>query len=381
MPKDSPAPLRTIHPLGTLPEGREILRQEGRALLGLADRLDPTFESAVERIVACRGSILVTGMGKAGLIGRKISASFSSLGTPSHFLHPAEAIHGDLGCLTAADLVLALSYSGETDEVVRLATPIRQRGCTLIAMTGARHSRLARQANVVLDLGRIEEAGSLRLAPTTSTVLMLGLGDALALVVSHRRQFLADDFARNHPGGSLGRKLTRVEEAMRPLGECRVARESATVREVFVQKGLPGRRSGAVMVVGACGRLAGIFTDSDLARLLERKQDAALDRPIAEVMTGNPQTIQEQAWLSEAVQLIASRKISELPVLDANGHPIGMIDITDVIAIEPAIASAMETTPYPVSDAAIDQEPHPSPSLEDDETPDPPIYPWVPRQH
>lgn len=379
MPNDSNASARNSLPTGIVSEGRDILRQEGRALLGLADRLDGSFEAAVERIVACPGSVLVTGMGKAGLIGRKISATFSSLGQPSHFLHPAEAIHGDLGCVTANDLVLALSYSGETEEVVRLAFPIRQRGCGLISITGARSSRLGKQSDVVLDLGPVEEAGSLRLAPTTSTVLMLGLGDALALAVSHRQQFLADDFARNHPGGSLGRKLTRVEDAMRRLHECRLADEKATVREVFVRKGLPGRRSGAVMIVDDAGRLAGIFTDSDLARLLERKQDAALDRPIADVMTRNPQTVQEHAWLAEALQLLASRKISELPVINHELRPIGMIDITDVFALEPSaeVAGGGASQTVTCDDDALGDD-----ALADDAHGDaePRIYPWTPKR-
>ena len=190
----------------------------------------------------------------------------------------------------------------------------------------------------------------------------------------HRRQFLADDFARNHPGGSLGRKLTRVEDAMRPLHECRVADEKATVREVFVRKGLPGRRSGAVMILDDAGHLAGIFTDSDLARLLERKQDAALDRPIADVMTRNPQAIQEHAWLAEALQLLASRKISELPVIDQHRRPIGLIDITDVFALEPSDPS--ESRVQVAGEDASQTAPGEDDVLGDEE---PRIYPWTPK--
>ncbi|MBM4005891.1 MAG: KpsF/GutQ family sugar-phosphate isomerase [Planctomycetes bacterium] len=323
-----------------LAQGQAVLRHEGRALLALADRLDAQFDRAVDRICDCSGSVLVTGIGKAGLIGRKISATLASLGIRSHFLHPVEALHGDLGCLTAGDMVLALSFSGETEELVRLAGLLAERQVELLSVTASRQSRLGAASAIVLELGRVAEAGLLKLAPTTSTTLMLGLGDALALVAAERRGFAAADFARNHPGGNLGRRLARVEEIMRPLSACRIARDDATVREVFTQRPTVGRRTGAVMLVDDSGRLTGLFTDSDLARLLERKHDAQLDGPIRDVMTRHPQTIALDAWLADAVEILAARKISELPVVNSDGLPVGLIDITDVLADLPPVPTA-----------------------------------------
>jgi len=264
----------------------------------------------------------------------------ASLGIRSHFLHPVEALHGDLGCLTAGDLVLALSFSGETEELVRLAGLLAERQVELLSVTASRQSRLGAASAIVLELGRVAEAGLLKLAPTTSTTLMLGLGDALALVAAERRGFAAADFARNHPGGNLGRRLARVEEIMRPLSACRIARDDATVREVFTQRPTVGRRTGAVMLVDDSGRLTGLFTDSDLARLLERKHDAQLDGPIRDVMTRHPQTIALDAWLADAVEILAARKISELPVVNSDGLPVGLIDITDVLADLPPVPTA-----------------------------------------
>lgn len=315
--------------------GREILLEEARALGELARRLGPEFSDAVQLILGCRGSVIVTGIGKAGLVGQKIMATLASTGTPAHFLHPAEAVHGDLGRVQPEDLLLALSYSGETEEIVRLLPSFRQLGVPILAITACRESSLGRAAQVVLAIGLVREACPLGLAPSTSTTLMLALGDALALVVSRMKNFGREDFARFHPAGTLGRKLSRVEDHMRPLAQCRVASEGLSIREVFVAVSRPGRRTGAIMLVDQKGRLSGIFTDSDLARLFERKQDELFDRPIAEAMTRQPITIALHRRMSEAVGLMARHKISELPVVDEEGRPVGLIDITDIVGIIP----------------------------------------------
>ena len=314
---------------------REIVQTEGQALLHLADRLDHQFSHAIDLLFDCQGSVLVTGMGKAGLIGQKISATLASTGTRSHFLHPGEAYHGDLGRIHCSDVVLVMSQSGETEEVIRLLPTLATFQVPVIAITGRPESTLGRGADVVIDLGRVSEVCGLGLAPTTSTTAMLSLGDALALVTSRRRGFNAEDFARFHPGGSLGRKLSKVSDHMRPLAECRVATDQSKVREVLTTCTRPGRRTGAVMLTGTDGTLSGIFTDSDLVRLLEHHQETALDGPVSEVMTRGPATVLSGARMAEAVTLLAKRKISELPVVDSAGRPVGLIDITDIAGLLP----------------------------------------------
>ena len=330
--------LSSFTPLGRFEQlrlAREIIRGEAQAIAALAERLGDEFCDAAHLLCACRGSVLVSGMGKAGLVGQKIAATLASTGTRSHFLHPAEAVHGDLGRLAADDVLLVLSYSGQTDEIVRLLPAIGQLGVPLVAMTGRPESPLARAASVTLDLGVVREACPLGLAPSTSTTTMLALGDALALVVSRMKHFTADDFARFHPGGSLGLALANVEQAMRPVAECRVASDRQSVREALVHESRPGRRTGAIMVVDAAGSLAGIFTDSDLARLLENRRDQAIDGPIAAVMTAAPTTVTVGTRLAVACEILADRKISELPVVDANNKPVGLIDITDMVGMSP----------------------------------------------
>jgi len=308
-------------------------------VLEAAATLDGAFARAVRIVEGCTGSVVVTGIGKAGLVARKISATLASTGTPSHFLHPAEALHGDLGALRRDDVVLALSQSGETEEVTRLLPHVAARRIALVAFTARPDSTLGRAADVVVATGSVREACALGLAPSTSTSLMLALGDALALATSGLRGFTAEDFAARHPGGALGRKLMLVEEAMRPLEQCRVARPDDTVRTVFARP-LPSRRTGAVMIVADDGRLAGIFTDSDLARIFERRDDAALDAPIEAVMTARPTTILAGARLGDAVTLLESRRLSELPVVDPDGRPFGLLDIVDLVGLVPAAAAA-----------------------------------------
>ena len=277
-----------------LAHGREILRAEGEAILGSADALGDAFARAVRVIAGCTGSVVVTGIGKAGLVARKISATLASTGSPSHFLHPAEALHGDLGALRSDDVVLALSQSGESEEVTRLLPHVAARRIQIVALTGSTQSTLGRAADVVVPTGSVREACTLGLAPSTSTSLMLALGDAIALVTSRLRQFTREDFAARHPDGSLGRQLMRVEDVM-----------------------------------------AGIFTDSDLARLFERRNDTALDHPIGSVMTARPTTVPFGTRLSDALAILEARRLSELPVVDEAGRVAGLLDIVDLVGLVP----------------------------------------------
>ncbi|NCY01516.1 MAG: KpsF/GutQ family sugar-phosphate isomerase [Planctomycetia bacterium] len=317
-----------------LEHGRGILRAEGEAVLHMAGALDGSFCRAVRMIADCTGKVVVTGIGKAGLVAQKISATLSSTGTPSHFLHPAEAMHGDLGVLRRDDVVLGLSQSGETEEITRLLPHLAAAGVRIIALTGRADSTLGRAATVVVATGAVREACGLGLAPSTSTSVLLALGDGLALVTSSLRRFTHEEFAARHPGGALGRQLMRVDEAMRPLAACRTARPDETVRQVF-SRPLPARRTGAVMIVDDAGLLAGIFTDSDLARLFERRNDTALDGPIRGVMTCRPTTVPAGTRLRDAVAVFETRRLSELPVIDAAGRPLGLLDIVDLVGVTP----------------------------------------------
>jgi arabinose-5-phosphate isomerase len=314
---------------------REVLRIEANALDLVRMRLDATIARAAERVFRCPGSVIVTGMGKAGLVGQKVAATLASTGTRAFSLHPGEAIHGDLGRIRADDVVIALSQSGETEEVLRLIPPLRRLGAVLVAITGRSTSSLGEAADICVALGPIEEACPLGLAPSASTTALMAVGDALALLVSKMRDFRAEDFALYHPGGNLGRRLAYVEDLMRTNNRLRQAHRSKTVREVFVGLAGPRRRSGAVLIVDDDGRLAGIFTDSDLARLFEGRHEDRLDRPISEVMTADPIQVAVGSSVAEAVEVMKSRKISELPVVDRNGRPVGLIDLTDLIGLVP----------------------------------------------
>lgn len=334
----SSASSSALSPFEQIRYAREIIRMEGTALLSLASRLDTEFCRAVDLLFACEASVIVIGMGKAGLIGQKLAATLASTGTRSHFLHPAEAFHGDLGRIHRDDVLVILSQSGETEEVLKLLPTLEQMNSQTIAITGRRGSRLAKAATVVLDLGPLKEACSLGLAPSTSTTAMLAMGDALALVTSRMRGFQAEDFARFHPGGSLGRQLSKVEAHMRKLDECRTAAATETVREVLVRRTTSGRRSGALMLLDAHGKLCGLFTDSDLAKLFERNEVDFLETPIHDVMTQQPHTVPAESMVADAMKIMAERHISELPVVDAAGHPIGLLDITDLLGSDIATA-------------------------------------------
>jgi arabinose-5-phosphate isomerase len=335
MSSEAAVPLGQLTPFEQLRYAREIIHIEAQALEKISQRLNADFCQAIAYLHSCHGTVIVTGIGKAGLIAQKVSATLASTGTRSIFLHPTEAMHGDLGRVCEDDVLLVLSQSGETEEVLRLLPSIAALRVPIVAVTAREDSTLGQHATVTIELGPLKEACPLGLAPSTSTTAMLAVGDALALVASRLLCFGHHDFARVHPGGSLGHRLSKVEDRMRPLAECRIARDSQRVREVFAELRRPGRRTGAILLVGEDERLSGIFTDSDLARLFEARRDEAFDQPISEVMTARPRTVPAGAMLSDAVAILAELKISELPVVDAAGVPVGLLDVTDVVAMIP----------------------------------------------
>lgn len=314
---------------------REVVRAEAAALQHVAERLDANLIHAIHLLASCAGRVCVTGTGKSADVGQKIAGTLNSTGTRAYVLDATRAVHGDLGMIHHNDVVLALSHSGESEEVVRLIPSLRQLAHALIALTSAGKSTLARQADVAIVLGPLEEVCPLGLAPSTSTTAMIAVGDALAFVLMRMRDFSHEDFARYHPAGSLGRKLLKVEAIMRRGAALRVAASRSTVREVFAQSPRQGRRTGAVMLVDDAGALTGLFTDSDLARLFENRKDEMLDRAIAEVMTPAPITVPVGTRVADAVEIIQRRKISELPVVDDSGRPVGLLDITDLIGLIP----------------------------------------------
>jgi arabinose-5-phosphate isomerase len=319
-----------------LDHARQVVRAEAAALEAVAQRLDDSFLQAVDLLQRLTGRVCITGTGKSADVGQKIAGTLNSTGTRAYVLDAVKALHGDLGMVHPDDVALMLSHSGESEEIVRLLGPLRPLAHAVIAMTGNAQSTLARQADVAIVYGPLEEVCPLGLAPSASTTAMIALGDALAFVLSHERAFTPEDFARFHPAGSLGRKLLKVEAVMRQGGELRVAPARETVRSVFAHSRHQGRRTGAVMLVDDDGRLCGLFTDSDLARLIEARRDEALDHPIREVMTANPITVPLGVRAGDAVEVLRQHKISELPVVDAAGRPAGLLDITDLIGFGPA---------------------------------------------
>jgi arabinose-5-phosphate isomerase len=315
---------------------RQVVRAEAAALELVARRLDAAFLQAVDLFLRCPGRIAITGTGKSGDVGQKIAGTLNSTGTRCYVLDATRAVHGDLGMVHPNDIALVLSHSGESEEILRLLDPIRQLALALVALTGNGQSALARKADLALVYGPLEEVCPLGLAPSASTTAMVALGDALAFVLSRQRNFTREDFARYHPAGSLGRRLVKVEAVMRQGADLRLASADDTVRAVFGRSGRRGRRTGAVMLTDADGRLCGLFTDSDLARLFEQRRDGDLDRPIRGVMTADPLTVPQGARVADAVEVLRRHKISELPVVDARGRPVGLLDITDLIGLVPA---------------------------------------------
>jgi len=314
---------------------REVLKQEARAISGLSGSVDSAFIKAVDNVYACKGKIVVTGMGKAGIIAQKISGTLSSTGTSSIFLHPAEAFHGDLGRLTGADVLLALSNSGETEEITRLLDSVKKIGARIIAITGNRKSTLASHSDVVLFIGSIEEACPLGLAPSCSTAAMLALGDALALTVLRRRkakkEFDKQDYAFFHPGGELGRRLLKVKDLMREADSNPLVPRTMKIRDVLVT--ITASRAGAATIVDEKKKLLGIFTDGDLRRLSLKGIDAdVLETPIENVMTRTPHSIRDDHLATEALGILKKFKVDELPVVDRHRTVVGLIDIQDLLA-------------------------------------------------
>ncbi len=324
---------------------RRVVRAEAGAVGGLAELVGEDACRAVDvmaRCVAAGGSILVAGLGKSGLIGKKISATLASLGAPSHDIHPSEAAHGDLGRIRKADCLIALSRSGETEEVVALAEILRQDGVPIISMTagssgGSARPRntLARLATVALSIGEAKEASEELLAPTCSTTATMALGDALALALARRMRFTADDFARRHPGGTLGGLLRPVVDVLRFRAGVNlpVVNERATVRGALEEASKLGRRPGALLIVNDAGALRGILTDGDVRRLV-LSDVRGLEKRIGEVMTRSPRTIEAGALVRDAVRLVREHRQDEIPVVDAEGRPVGLLDVQDLIAIK-----------------------------------------------
>jgi arabinose-5-phosphate isomerase len=307
---------------------RKVLEIEARAIQELIPRLDQRFDRAVEALLACAGRVVVTGMGKSGLVGQKVSATLASTGTPSLFLHPAEAIHGDLGRIVRGDLVMAVSYSGDTQEILALVPSIKRLGVPLLALTGHPGSALAGVADIHLDVSIREEACPLGLAPTASTTAALAMGDALAMSLQERRGFTVDDFAVLHPGGKLGKKLMRVEDRMHAGEQVPRVAPGTTMKDVLFE--MTRKRLGMTTVVDGAGRLLGMISDGDLRRQMERHGYTLLDRTAAECMTRDPASIRRRETAAAALALLEERKITSLPVVDAAGVVEGVVHLHDL---------------------------------------------------
>jgi len=318
-------------PKSPLELARSVLQTEAAAILALVDRLDEHFELAVRTLRECRGRVIVTGMGKSGIICRKIAATLSSTGTAAFFLHPAEAIHGDLGVLQADDVVLALSYSGETDELLRLVETIKRLGARLIAMTGDRDSTLAQAADVALDCRVSEEACPLNLVPTASTTASLALGDALAMALLVAKGFRQEDFASLHPGGKIGKRLMRVEQLMHAGEHAPVVRIDAAMPDVIYE--ISSKGLGMACVVAADGALKGIITDGDLRRHMVSATHL-LERTAGEIMTTSPITVAPDTMAAAALHILEQRRITAVVVVDIAQHVLGVVHLHDLWRIE-----------------------------------------------
>ncbi len=310
---------------------RGVFEHEARAILSLRTRLGASFIETLELILACRGHVVVTGIGKPGFIAQKLSATLASTGIPSFYLHPAEAGHGDLGRVSKDDVVLALSNSGATEEIVRLLPPLRRLGARIVAITGDKGSALARGADVVLDIGQIDEACPMGLVPTASSAALHAMGDALAMTLVKQRQFTQQQYALYHPGGKLGLKVMRVFEVMRQGDANPLVRETAPLSDVVVVMTNTKGRPGAANVVDRSGRLVGIFTDGDLRRLVERGR-TDFSTPVREVMNPHPRFVSPEDLVLSAAAVMREHRIDQVPVVDADGRPVGLLDVQDLLA-------------------------------------------------
>jgi arabinose-5-phosphate isomerase len=307
---------------------RKVLEIEAQAILGLVPRVDESYDRAIEVLFACAGRVVVSGMGKSGLIGQKISATLSSTGTPSLCLHPAEATHGDLGRIVKGDVLVAISYSGETDEMLALIPWMRRLGSPIVAMTGSPRSSLAQAADVNLDVSIPKEACPFGLAPTASTTAALAMGDALAMGLLERRGFTLEDFAVLHPGGRLGKKLVRVEDLMQAGDLVPRVRPEAPMKDVLFE--MTKKRLGMTTVVDAAGRLLGMISDGDLRRHMERDGYSLLDQSAAHCMTPGPLTVRRRELATAALAVMEERRITSLPVVDAAGVVEGVVHLHDL---------------------------------------------------
>ncbi len=310
---------------------RKVLEIESEAIRELIPRLNEDFTKAVDMIAECTGRVVLTGMGKSGIICHKIAATLASTGTPALFMNPAEAIHGDLGMIVTGDVVIALSNSGETEELLRLLETIKRLGTKLISMTGNPESTLARHSDIILNVGTKQEACPMGLIPTASTTAALAMGDALALALVEKKGFTADDFAMLHPGGKIGKKLMRVENLMHVGAELPAVRMGTLMKEAMLE--MTKKKLGVTAIIDEESRLAGIITDGDLRRLMEKEKDPLMKK-VDDCMTRKPVVISRNELATVALNVMESRKITSIPVVDENGKLEGIIQIHDLWRIQ-----------------------------------------------
>jgi arabinose-5-phosphate isomerase len=316
----------------TLDSARRVLHIEAQAILDVLGRIDATFEKAVGLLFACKGRVAVTGMGKSGIVGRKIAATLSSTGTPSFFLHPGEALHGDLGMLARGDAVLAISYAGETKEIISLLDAFKRLEIPLVSLTGNTKSTIARASEVILDVSVSEEACSLNLAPTASTTVAMAVGDALAVSLLERRDFRHDDFAALHPAGSLGKRLLRVDKVMHVGDALPKVAPDTPMPAVFHE--MSAKKLGMTTVANGDDTLAGIITDGDLRRLMEKHGGATLAMTASQCMNAAPQIVGPEVLASEALTLMEKRKITSIVVVDASRRLLGVVHLHDLWGLQ-----------------------------------------------
>lgn len=306
---------------------REVLRSEANAILNLLERIDANFEKAIEILASCKGRVVLTGMGKSGIVCKKIAATFSSTGLPALFLHPAEAIHGDLGMVTTGDVVIAISNSGETEELLRLLELVKRLGVQMISFTGNIKSTLAKHSDVVLDVSVLKEACPMNLVPTASTTAALAMGDALAMCLMEVRGFKEEDYVKLHPGGRLGKKLLKVSDLMRTGDDVPRVKTSTPMKDVIYEMSRKGL--GITSVLDSDSRVVGVISDGDLRRHLE-KDDLILSRSAADLMTRNPKTISADELATTALNMMEEKKITSLLILDAEQRLSGIIHLHDL---------------------------------------------------
>jgi arabinose-5-phosphate isomerase len=316
----------------SLATAKRVLRIESEAIAGLIARLDGRFEKAVELLYACKGRVVVTGLGKSGLIGRKIAATFASIGTPSLFLHASEALHGDLGMLTGDDVLLAISSSGETEELIELLESVKRLGIHLITLTANPRSTVASASNIVLDIAVKEEACSLNLAPTASTAAAMAMGDALAISLLERRGFKEEDFAALHPGGRLGKKLRRVESLMHAGEAAPHVLPTTKMPDVIYEMSRKGL--GLTAVTDAAGKLLGIITDGDLRRMMQKRSENVLHLTAGDCMTKNPATLSRTELAASALRVMEEKKITSVLIVDAEGKLEGVLHVHDLWTLQ-----------------------------------------------